>query len=147
MKKRAGFVSNSSTSSFIVGKEEFPTIWDVVIPMLEVRNDDLIEKHAAWELDGPEVARLKDELIRALKRKCVGDDNPTAITFGRCINFNTFVWDAGDSWWIACCNNHPYYTLFSHRDYDTQTPCPYPDYSLLDYIELQMEDDKVFEEI
>ena len=44
MKTRSGFVSNSSSSSFVMSKEVYPSIWDVAIAMLEVRDQDNIEK-------------------------------------------------------------------------------------------------------
>ena len=48
MKIRSGFVSNSSSSSFIVSKQFFPTIWDVAVAMISLRNldsdQDLIEE-------------------------------------------------------------------------------------------------------
>ncbi len=141
---RTGFVSNSSSASFILSKDVYPTIWDLTIAMLIVRNMHNDEKFGA---DSPLRDRDDQELSRAVLRKQEGEHSE-AITFPSC-NFETYIWDAGDSWWVSTCNNHPFWKLFTDAEAmtATATPSPYIDYEVRDFIEFQLEHIADFEEV
>lgn len=140
MKTRQGFVSNSSSSSFVLSKDVYPSIWDLAIAMLTVRD---IDNSNIW---GPD---YKDDgaLGRVACRDTEGD-KAEAIMF-RTHNFNTYIWDAGDSWWVSTCINHPFHALFDDDGAHTctTTPCPMQDYDVKDYIEFYLEKDYDFEEV
>jgi len=134
MKQRNGFVSNSSSAAYVLSKDVYPTIWDVAIVMLTTRDvdhDETLGKDHGFD-DG--------ELERAVRNLDTGV-NATAITFSTC-NFATYIWDAGDSWWVSTCTNHPFYQLFCDDGAFTSTtvPSPYVDYDVMGFIEFKLED-------
>lgn len=89
MKTRNGFVSNSSSSSFVlkVG-EPFNTTLDVAEFMVPKRK---------WETDAVLVERIK--ALRASK------ENPPAVCFRSC-NYDTFIAKMGEYFLIETCHNH-----------------------------------------
>jgi len=141
MKQRQGFVSNSSSSSFVLSKDVYPCIWDLVIAMVTVRDID------RDEVDGRDHGQHDRALERAARKdaECV---DAKAVTFPTC-NFDTFIWDAGDSWWVQTCNNHPFHALFRDDGAHacTATPCPMQDYDTKDYIEFYLDKDHDFEKV
>lgn len=94
MKIRAGFVSNSSSSSFIISENKYASVFDVALEMLEIRTMD------DWP-DCPE----KPMIIRA---RNLGVDPDTPITFATC-NYDTFIFKEGPSILVSTCNNHPWW--------------------------------------
>lgn len=135
MKTRSGFVSNSSSSSFIISKEAYPTIWDVALAMLAVRNND-----SEFYIDDGVLSRLL-EMMHIRRQEY-------ALTFPS-TNHDTYIWDAKDSWWISTSNNHPFHMLFNRPDVQckTNTECPMADCYMEDYIDLYMAEDQTFIEI
>jgi hypothetical protein len=134
MKIRQGFVSNSSSSSFVVACSDYDSIWDLAAQMVALRE---------WDSD--------ERLIEAIyEQHSHGGDDPENISFPTC-NFSTFIHREGEHYWISTCNNHPFYTILK------QVPATevqrevmplkrdrwgdqYKQY-LGDYIEFYMEDD------
>jgi uncharacterized Zn-finger protein len=92
MKKRFGFVSNSSSSSFIATKNDFQSSFDIAIEMIPIRD---------YEDDYELVEKVKE----------LGDLLPqdTNITFSS-TNYETYIYSYNfkgeDIYVIDTCNNH-----------------------------------------
>jgi len=129
MKTRIGFVSNSSSCSFIVSTKEFPTTWDLADYMIEARyqyekncyqedicyakrnlpkeplsdaQKELIKEDEKLLQDNEEIYKtLKSNLSKILK----GDSN---LAF-RSVNFDTFITQIdvnGTKYlYVSTCNN------------------------------------------
>lgn len=92
MKTRNGFVSNSSSSSFVIAADkEIKTVFDLAIKMIPTRE---------WGDD--------DKLIRKIKSSKVNPDNP--IMFRSC-NYDTYIIKEGKYFVVETCNNHDWYEL------------------------------------
>lgn len=109
MKIRNGFVSNSSSSSFIIGKKQYTDTFSIaekMIPMREWENDD-------------------DELLNKIKILRENNLNLyTPISFLSC-NYDTYIYPTTNYYVIMTCNNHPFYQIFGdyqHSTYDKNIP-------------------------
>jgi len=105
MKIRNGFVSNSSSSSFIISDEYFKTSADLAKYMINIQ----IEEDADF-LD-KEWIEHKLKLIDKLKN--IDEDLP--ISFPSC-NYDTYIRKVGDCYLVSTCNN----TRWELYDYSTQ---------------------------
>jgi len=102
MKIRSGFVSNSSSSSFIANCD---TVIDTAIEMLPARG---------WhEID---FAMNDDALMNIFEKlKNIPDYNDdTAITFKSC-NYDTYIMKHAGLIFVETCNNHPWYDAIDYR--------------------------------
>ena len=91
MKIRSGFVSNSSSSSFIVDKNYFPTIWDLAISMIALR--DYREHYNGNHFDFDDNYDALDiNKCLEYKKQELKQEN---ITF-KTTNFDTYIHDTGD---------------------------------------------------
>ena len=104
MKIRNGFVSNSSSSSFIIGKcKKFPNVKALAKHMLKIRD----KEWADWDDLGHN--REKENLKNITK----ADKN---LTF-RTTNYETWLIDDGDYIVVSTCNNHDWSSLYDHIQY------------------------------
>jgi len=95
MKKRNGFVSNSSSSSFIIGHGEIDT---VATDMLNT----LINDDSEWPRS--DIANeWKSNLSKALKMEKVKNGS-IGITFPSC-NYDTYIVKEGNRIYVSTCNN------------------------------------------
>lgn len=94
MKIRNGFVSNSSSSSFVVIGED--TVVSTAINMIPARE---------W---GPRDTKLIN-ILRSYK----GSPN-TPIAFSSC-NYNTFIKKVKGTIFVETCNNHEWHYLIDYR--------------------------------
>lgn len=94
MKNRQGFVSNSSSSSFILDTSEYEDTFDIARQMIEMRE---------WDQDGATLRKLK-ELAKGLPFD-------TPLSFYTC-NYDTFITRIGPYYFVSTCNNHPFHELF-----------------------------------
>ena len=90
MKIRSGFVSNSSSSSFIIPISEFKNIFDLAKHMIPKR---------CWE-------DKDNKLIKSIIRyEENGVDPNTFMCFMSC-NYDTYILKENDNYLVATCNNH-----------------------------------------
>lgn len=86
MKIRTGFVSNSSSSSFIISKEGYTNIKDLAIAMIAARDFD-----------------DDQELIKVVKEKDI--PNGCGISFNTC-NYRTYISETKNFYLIFTSRNH-----------------------------------------
>lgn len=97
MKQRNGFVSNSSSASFVINRKDFLTV-DALKHIVEEHNKDW---NGYEEKDHP---KYKDML------KWIGEhptfDNP--LLYPWTTNYETWIWRGKNSiLYVNTCNNHP----------------------------------------
>jgi hypothetical protein len=96
MKIRSGFVSNSSSSSFLVPLDKFKNVFDLARKMIALRNKD-------WNEDGFETGPELFEVIDDLEQS--GMDPNTSVSFPT-TNYNTWIIQTPDGYLVDTCNNH-----------------------------------------
>jgi hypothetical protein len=91
MKTRSGFVSNSSSSSFVIplNNGQFNTVADIALYMIPKRE---------WKDD----SIVMNNIRRRLKSKV---DPNCPISFRSC-NYDTYIVKTVDGFFISTCNNH-----------------------------------------
>lgn len=96
MKIRTGFVSNSSSSSFIVKGEDYSNVFSLALEMLEIRNKD----NDHW------CKREHDSFLNEIDIIKSSDLNPNIpIAFDTC-NYNTYIARTENYYLVGSCNNH-----------------------------------------
>jgi len=91
LKTREGFVSNSSSSSFILSKDSYASVFDLAKQMIPARN---------WNSDQDLISKIEEAEIKGM--------NPnTSISFDSC-NYATYIVKYKDYYLISTCNNHPW---------------------------------------
>jgi len=103
MKTRQGFVSNSSSSSFIIDtsqETEYKTVWDVMKSMIMSR----AERYAEYDTrDGKEEREPSgEEIIRAIEGLRLDVDTPMTMNS---TNYNTYVFKRDGKICVDTCNN------------------------------------------
>ena len=98
MKSRAGFVSNSSSSSFIVNAE---SAFDIAKTMIPLRED-------GWEEANEKLLELVEDIQE--KVDC------ESLRFRTC-NFDTYIAKVGDKFVVETCNNHSLDRIDSKKGY------------------------------
>ena len=94
MKIRQGFVSNSSSSSFVIAADKkIKTIFDLACKMIPAR-----------EFEDEDDTKL----IRKIKASKVNPDTP--LMFRSC-NYDTYIVKEGDYFVVETCNNHDWHDL------------------------------------
>jgi hypothetical protein len=93
MKIRNGFVSNSSSSSFIISEKEYESVFALAEEMIKDRNDDdWIESNT---------------LDKLYELREYGIDENSPISFMTC-NYDTYIMKHKDKYLVATCNNHEF---------------------------------------
>jgi len=96
MKIRQGFVSNSSSSSFVIEAANKQTVLSVAFDMVPARN---------WDNRDTE---LQEKLLS------FNGDPDTPIAFKSC-NYDTFIIKEKNLIFVDTCNNHPWYDFINYR--------------------------------
>lgn len=124
MKIRHGFVSNSSSTSFVVFSEDY-TIRELAIKMMEIRNGywddyddesmaDLVLEHTKTG-DGKTFREIKEAIngrerdrleLEALKNSDIDPNFPIAF---HTTNYDTYIMKSDKYLLVASCNNHYWY--------------------------------------
>jgi hypothetical protein len=97
MKIRNGFVSNSSSSSFIVSDKNFPTVRSLATYMLNRQLNEYSEENALWK---DEAIAEKSKYIKILEK--IDENHP--VSFPSC-NYDTYIKKVGDCYLVGTCNN------------------------------------------
>jgi hypothetical protein len=101
VKIRIGFVSNSSSTSFVVSAKSYATVFAIASAMLDIRNED-------WGsgADGMPKSRLGME---AKAMRGAGRDPNTPVAF-HTTNYDTYIKRCGGVYAVSTCNNHSFET-------------------------------------
>lgn len=102
MKLRSGFVSNSSSSSFVISGDAYSGTFDIAEAMLKERND-------YWE-EWKDLKKSGDEDISKLQILRRGKDPNTPLSF-RSTNYDTYITKIGNYYFVSTCNNIPFYNM------------------------------------
>ncbi len=100
MKIRTGYVSNSSSSNFIVSGNDYNTVFELAVAMLEIRNRDsdlTYEQKEKWSNEIKQIAYAVDH----------GRDPDSAISFPTC-NYDTFIKKVCGNYIVTSCKNEPF---------------------------------------
>lgn len=96
MKVRRGFVSNSSTASFLIDLNKFENIFDLTERILTILIEDLRDALFLNERDRKEYSLYRDRL-RSAKTKKLDKDTPVMFPT---INFDTFIMKKDDGYYV-----------------------------------------------
>lgn len=115
MKIRSGFVSNSSTSSFIVMEGKLDTTARVALMMLSI----ILEE---YEQDGfLDDSEVEDEMEEAINYLTDNIDYDKPICFPWGINYETFIRrDEDSNIHVDTSNNHSWWDHFDCEDADRE---------------------------
>ena len=104
MKIRQGFVSNSSSSSFVISTDAYDSVFDVALAMIP---------HRDWGIqDKKLMAKIRKAMGKGGKKSVQRLDTNTSISFSTC-NFQTYIVKKGDYYLISTSNNHPFYEVLN----------------------------------
>ena len=96
MKIRMGFVSNSSSSSYLVPLNAFDTVFDLAKKIIDIRDEDWKET-----CESPEFGTMKN--LQRAKKKGISQDTP--VQFITC-NYATWIKKTDKGFIVETCNNH-----------------------------------------
>jgi hypothetical protein len=133
MKIRNGFVSNSSSSSFIVKSSispaEFVSLF--IGPLSKLREADYGDE---WGEESKEFFGIQKRNAEVM----IKENNSSPVVFSGTINYETFVWKEGDCLFVSTCNNDPWEDILDELDLD------YSYYLDGSYKEVELEREKQF---
>jgi len=103
MKIRIGFVSNSSSSNFIVDNS-YKTVFDLAKAMITIRDNDYDDYDDLDSVDRSGFLTEIHDINRAIRE---GRDPDSSITFDT-INYETFIKKVEGCYLVTTCNNHSF---------------------------------------
>jgi hypothetical protein len=99
MKIRNGFVSNSSSSSFVISDDKFPTVRSLANYMIKQKIKENYEEEDDYE------NHIKyNDYNKLLMKRLQNVDVNQAVSFPSC-NYDTYIRKVGDCYLVATCNN------------------------------------------
>lgn len=106
MKIREGFVSNSSSMSFIVSHEDYPSIFELAKEMIKIRDQ-------LWYEIFNDVQRMtlkpEDDLIKQLEEAEKRGMHPNTPVFFDTTNYSTYIVEYKGDFYVETCNNHNFW--------------------------------------
>ncbi len=102
MKVRNGFVSNSSSSSFIISADDFPTVRSLAKYMLKKKIQETIYYDADEGVSSEDDKYIKFDEILIERLNNIDENDP--ISFPSC-NYDTYIRRVGNYYLVATCNN------------------------------------------
>lgn len=128
MKIRNGFVSNSSSASFVIENAHqnvYQSVFDLAKTMIAVRDDGW------WRIDSTE----KETLDKLEKEGC-HPNNPVSFNT---VNYRTYIFEERNKFYIHTCSNHDFPSYIDGITRYTD----YPDFlwSHISYIFLEVSTD------
>lgn len=93
MKIRNGFVSNSSSSSFIISTEHFKSVRELATYMIKKQIEEFDDDSEEWQ----------DSYRIRIKRLNNIEENQ-AVSFPSC-NYDTYIRKVGNAFFVSTCNN------------------------------------------
>jgi len=114
MKVRNGFVSNSSSSSFIVhGVSSTMEVFKLMIPLVKEDYCSYEDGKRAWK-------KTHGEKVKAFK-KSRGEDFNGGILIPFTCNYETFIYPVKDGkCYVETCNNHPWQDVLNAQEVDSE---------------------------
>ena len=108
MKIRNGFVSNSSSSSFIISADSYDSVFDLALAMIP---------HREWGTsDKKLMAKIRKAMGKGGKKSKQKLDPNTSISFPTC-NYQTYIVKKGNYYLVSTCNNHPFYDVLDGQNW------------------------------
>lgn len=131
---KCGYVSNSSSMSFICSKDDYPNVFELAKTMIRIRDREWYRVLSEEE----RVEIVKEEnLIKKLEEAEKKGMNPnTPVVFGT-INYDTYIMELEGDLYVDTCNNHGYWedikilTFDDEGDYEDKEKGGYDFYSIL----------------
>lgn len=105
MKIRNGFISNSSSSSFILNNATELTTLELAKEMIIIRDKD-------WEVDRSLTAENIDKLFEKVKKANINED--ISLTFVT-TNYETIITKQNNNIYVSTCNNHGFFSELPER--------------------------------
>lgn len=103
MKTRTGFISNSSSSSFVIrGSEVYPSIAEVAKAMIHIRDED-------WDWKSNAI-KVLHKYVKLIPLKDVG-------LYFKSTNYDTFIYEIDGYYFIKTCNNNNFIRIFTGADF------------------------------
>lgn len=107
MKIRSGFVSNSSSASYMIDDSAYQDVFTLALAMLRIRNEDS-EDNNDWN----------GESAKIVSAYSYGIDPNRPVMFPTC-NYDTYIMRKNGYYIIETCNNHDFGSYLSSQTWNS----------------------------
>lgn len=106
MKIRNGFVSNSSSSSFVISVDDFPSVRSLATYMINKKIQEDLYTAEDYKYYGESADDIKEyiEYDKKLIKRLKNVDENSPVSFPSC-NYDTYIKRIGDYYLVSTCNN------------------------------------------